>query len=230
MAALTLDVIKHSWATATNRQQKLHTGLQTPWILRLSIFPPDLRMKCRIQTHQPLDYTAQQLHMQTWSQTCWSSNGRSEWGRKGTVMTFIWKEDHRATLLFFFLEMFLTSSLVQEWLDNRNTRASAPFWRWLCMVAEYCNTSLNSVHSFWSSPKFLSQLYLTVLLGFGCPCFPSSQLLYQCSPLITAHLFVNAILWFIPLVEGVDDHHLVNCQVSRLPYEPEKVFTVFILY
>ncbi len=87
-----------------------------------------------------------------------------------------------------------------------------------------------SVHSLWSSPKFLNRFCLTILnaavLSVGCASFsstlfPSTQLsvnMLGYSTLWTASFFGNECLWLTLLVKGVNDCLLDYCQIS-LPHD-----------
>ncbi len=75
--------------------------------------------------------------------------------------------DHWATVQFFFSlgpgKTPLTLSVVQEWLNKRNTTTVTKFLDTLCVVALDALTPA-SVHSLWSSPKFLNRFCLTILI------------------------------------------------------------------
>ncbi len=103
-------------------------------------------------------------------------------------------------------------------------------------VAKFLNTSVcgaldaltpASVHSLWSSPKFLNQFCLTnhhkaVVLSVGCASFSSTQLTFNMlgySTLWTASFFGNACLSLTLLVKDVNDCLLDNCQISSLPHD-----------
>ncbi len=87
-----------------------------------------------------------------------------------------------------------------------------------------------SVHSLWSSPKFLNRFCLTILISlrflsvcyssFSSTLFPSTQLCVNMlgySTLWTASFFGNECLWCTLHVKGVNDCLLDNCQISSLP-------------
>ncbi len=86
-----------------------------------------------------------------------------------------------------------------------------------------------SVHSLWSSPKFLNLFCFTILirlrfLSFGCASFsftlfPSTQLSVNMLGYSTLCFFGNECLWFTLLVKGVNDCLLDNCQISSLPHD-----------
>ncbi len=102
-------------------------------------------------------------------------------------------------------------------------------------VAKFLDTSVcgaldaltpASVHSLWSSPKFLNRFCLIILISLQFSrlvvhLFPSTQLsvnMLGYSTLWTASFFSNACLWLTLLVKGVNDWLLDNCQISSLPH------------
>ncbi len=101
-------------------------------------------------------------------------------------------------------------------------------------VAKFLDTSVcgaldaltpASVHSLWSSPKFLNRFCLTILIRLRFSrlvvrLFPSTQLsvnMLGYSTLWTDSFFGNECLWLTLLVKGVNDCLLDNCQISSLP-------------
>ncbi len=104
-------------------------------------------------------------------------------------------------------------------------------------VAKFLDTSVcgaldaltpASVHSLWSSPKFLNRFCLTILVSlrvllvgcasFSSTLFPSTQLsvnMLGYSTLWTASFFRNECLWVTLLVKCVNDCLLVNCQIQQ---------------
>ncbi len=82
-----------------------------------------------------------------------------------------------------------------------------------------------SVHSLWSSPKFLNWFCLTILVrlrfSLVVHLFPSTQRsvnMLGYSTLWTASFFGNECLWLTLLVKGVNDCLLDNCQIC-LPHD-----------
>ncbi len=79
-----------------------------------------------------------------------------------------------------------------------------------------------SVHSLWSSPKFLNWFCSTILIRLRFSrlvvhLFPSTQLsvnMLGYSTLWTTSFFGNECLWLTLLVKGVNYCHLDNCQIS----------------
>ncbi len=87
-----------------------------------------------------------------------------------------------------------------------------------------------SVHSLWSSPKFLKLVCLTILIRLRFSRLvvasflplPSTQLsvnMLGYSTLWTAASLVNECLCLTLLVKGVNDCLLDNCQISSLPHD-----------
>ncbi len=107
------------------------------------------------------------------------------------------------------------------------------FWsRFSFSSWQYPIDFLASVHSLWSSPKFLKRFCLTILIRlrffqlfvqFFLPhFFPSTQLsvnMLGYSTLWTASFFGSECLWLILLVKGVNDCLLDNCQISSLAHD-----------
>ncbi len=100
----------------------------------------------------------------------------------------------------------------------------------MCVVAlDALNPA--SVHSLWSSPKFLNQFCLTILIRlrfsrlvvhlFFLHFFLPLNFLLTCldTALWTASFFGNECLWLTLLVKGVNDCLLDNCQISSLPHD-----------
>ncbi len=123
------------WQCTPNyhRLWKLNTGLHATWAMSFSTLPLDSRTLV------------------------------SKWNTK---LALIWKEDFGplgnspVLLLLSPGKTPLTLSVVQEWLNKRNTTT----------VAKFLDTSVcggltpASVHSLWSSPKFLNRFCLTILI------------------------------------------------------------------
>ncbi len=88
-----------------------------------------------------------------------------------------------------------------------------------------------SVHSLWSSPKFLNWFCLTILIKlrfsrlvvhlflphFFLPLL--FMLTWLDTALWTASFFGNECLWLTLLVKGFNDCLLDNCQISSLPHD-----------
>ncbi len=106
-----------------------------------------------------------------------------------------------------------------------------------------------SVHSLWSSPKWLNRLCLTVfsslrsslllvhifLPNFFLPVNFAFNMLWYSTPW-TATPFSNDPLWLTLFVEGVNDRLLDHCQVSSVPHycgfkeqEIPRLFTVWMV-
>ncbi len=101
----------------------------------------------------------------------------------------------------------------------------------LCVVALDTLTPA-SVHSLWSSTKFLKSILLdnphkAAVLSVGCASFsstlfPSTQLsvnMLGYSTLWIDSFYGNEYLWLTLLVKGVNDCLLDNCQISSLPHD-----------
>ncbi len=103
-------------------------------------------------------------------------------------------------------------------------------------VAKFLDTSVcgaldaltpASVHSLWSSPKFLNRFCLTILIRLWFSRlfvhrFPSTHLsvsMLGYSTLWTDSFFGNECLCLTLLVKGVNDCLLDNCQISSLPHD-----------
>ncbi len=109
-------------------------------------------------------------------------------------------------------------------------------------VAKFLDTSVcgaldaltpASVHSLWSSPKFLNRFCLTILIRLRfsrlvvhlfLPHFllPLNFLLTCLDTALceqSASLAMNVCLWLTLLVKGVNDCLLDNCQISSLPHD-----------
>ncbi len=119
-----------------HRLWKLNTGLHATWAMSFSTLPPDSRTLV------------------------------SKWNTK---LALIWKEDFGplgnspVLLLLSPGKTPLTSSVVQEWLNKRNTTTVAKFLDTSVCGGSWCLDPA-SVHSLWSSPKFLNQFCLTILI------------------------------------------------------------------
>ncbi len=126
--------------------------------------------------------------------------------------------DYWETVQFF----FSLAQVRRQLYSNSLTR--------LCVVALDALTPA-SVHSLWSSPKFLNWFCLTILirlrfsrlvvhlflLHFFLPLNFLNMLGY--STLWTANFFGNECLWLTLLMKGVNDCLLDNCQISSLPHD-----------
>ncbi len=140
----------------------------------------------------------------------------SKWNTK---LALIWKEDFGS----------LGNSPVLLLLSPGKTPLTTT-------VAKFLDTSVcgaldaltpASVHSLWSSPKFLNRFCLTILIMLRFSrlvvhLFPSTQLsvnMLGYSTLWTASFFGNECLWLTLLVKGVNDCLLDNCQISSLPHD-----------
>ncbi len=130
--------------------------------------------------------------------------------------------DHCATFQFF-VSLAQVRCLWRQMKPNSLTR--------LCVVALDTLTPA-SVHSLWSSTKFLNRFCLTILirlrfLSVGCASFsstlfPSTQLsvnMLGYSTLWIASFYGNEYLWLTLLVKQLNDCLLDNCQISSLPHD-----------
>ncbi len=143
----------------------------------------------------------------------------SKWNTK---LALIWKEDfgplgNSPVILLLSPGKMPPMTTVAKFLDTS-----------VCVVALDALTPA-SVHSLWSSPKFLNRFCLTILIrlwfsvccaSFSSILFPSSQLsvnMLGYSTLWTANFFGNECLWLTLLVKSVNDCLLDHCQIrSRL--------------
>ncbi len=184
-----------------HRLWKLNTGLHATWAMSFSTLPPDSRTLV------------------------------SKWNTK---LVLIWKEDFGplgnspVLLLLSPGKTPLTLSVVQEWLNERNT-TTVTLTR-LCVVALDALTPA-SVHSLWSSPKFLNRFCLTILIRlrfsrlvvhlFLPHFFLPLNFLLTCLDTALCMLFFLyvSMLWLTLLVKGVNDCLLDNCQISSLPHD-----------
>ncbi len=143
--------------------------------------------------------------------------------------------DHWATVQFVFslaqVKTPLTLSVVQEWLNKRNTTTVAKFLDTSVCGGSWClDPSLSPF-----LVKF-TQILESILLdnphkaavlsvdfaSFSSTLFPSTQLsvnMLGYSTLWTASFFGNECLWLTLLVKGVNDCLLDNCQISSLPHD-----------
>ncbi len=124
------------------------------------------------------------------------------------------------------------------------------FWRCFCfrsvLVALFLKMSERgafdaltpaSVHSFWSSPKCLNRLCLTVfsssllLVHSFLPNFNFALNMLWYSTPWTATPFSNDPLWLTLFVEGVNDRLLDHCQVSNVShycgFKEQKIPTIY---
>ncbi len=125
----------------------------------------------------------------------------------------------------------LMLSVVQEWLNKRNTTTVAKFLDTSVCGGSWClDPSLSPF-----LVKF-TQILESILLdnphkaavlsvgyaSFSSTLFPSTQLsvnMLGYSTLWTASFFGNECLWLTLLVKGVSDCLLDNCQISSLPHD-----------
>ncbi len=136
------------------------------------------------------------------------------------------------------IQNFLSSEkrTLDHWQQSSSSSLSPGKTSLTTTVAKFLDTSVcgaldaltpASVHSSWSSPKFLNQFCLTILIRLRLSrlvvhLFPSTQLsvnMLGYSTLWTASFFGNECLWLILLVKGVNDCLLDNCQISSLPHD-----------
>ncbi len=158
----------------------------------------------------------------------------SKWNTK---LALIWKEDFGplgnspVLLLLSPGKTPLTLSVVQEWLNKRNTTTVAKFLDTSVCGGSWClDPSLSPF-----LVKF-TQILESILLdnphkaavlsvgyaSFSSTLFPSTQLsdnMLGYSTLWTASFFGNECLWLTLLVKGVNDCLLDNCQISSLPHD-----------
>ncbi len=142
--AVTLVFKKTQWTNTSrwhctpnhHRLWKLNTGLHATWTMSFSTLPPDSRTLV------------------------------SKWNTK---LALIWKEDFgplgNSPVLILLIpgKTPLTLSVVQEWLNKRNTTTVAKFLDTSVCGGSWCLDPA-SVHSLWSSPKFLNRFCLTILI------------------------------------------------------------------
>ncbi len=118
------------------RLWKLNTGLHATWAMSFSTLPPDSRTLV------------------------------SKWNTK---LALIWKVDFGplgnspVLLLLSPGKTPLTLSVVEEWLNKRNTTTVAKFLDMPVCGGSWCLDPA-SVYSLWSSPKFLNRFCLTILI------------------------------------------------------------------
>ncbi len=147
---------------------------------------------------------------------------------------------------FFFLlspgKMLLTMFLFQKWCFICFIFS----WRCLSVVTLDALTPA-SVHSLWSSPKFLNRLCLTVfsssrsslllvhilLPNLVLPDNFAINMLWYSSHW-TATPFSNDPLWLTLFVEGVNDRLLDHCQVSSVPhycgFKEQEIPTIYTVW
>ncbi len=185
-----------------HRLWKLNTGLHATWAMSFSTLPPDSRTLV------------------------------SKWNTK---LALIWKEDFGplgnspVLLLLSPGKTPLTLSVVQEWLNKRNTITVAKFLDTSVCGGSWClDPSLSPFLVKFTQileSILLDNPHKAAVLSVGCTSFsstlfPSTQLsvnMLGYSTLWTASFFGNECLWLTLLVKGVNDCLLDNCQISSLP-------------
>ncbi len=125
----------------------------------------------------------------------------------------------------------LTLSVVQEWLNKRNTTTVAKFLDTSVCGGSWClDPSLSQFLVKFTQileSILLNNPHKAAVLSVGCASFsstlfPSTQLsvnMLGYSTLWTASLFGNECLWLTLLVKGVNDWLLDNCLISSLPHD-----------
>ncbi len=150
--------------------------------------------------------------------------------------------DHWATVQFFFslaqvrrlwhwLVYGIQLSVVQEWLNKRNTTTVAKFLDTSVCGGSWClDPSLSPFLVKFTQileSILLENPHKAAVLSVGCASFsstlfPSTQIsvnMLGYSTQWTASLFGNECLWLTLLVKGVNDCLLDNCQISSLPHD-----------
>ncbi len=134
----------------------------------------------------------------------------SKWNTK---LSLIWKEDFgplgNSPVLLLLAQVSPLTTTVSKFLDTS-----------VCGAFDALTPA--SVHSLWTSPKFLNRFCLTILIRLRFSrlvvyLFPSTQLsvnMLGYSSLWTASFFSNECLCLTLLVKGVNDCLLDNCQIS----------------
>ncbi len=158
----------------------------------------------------------------------------SKWNTK---LALIWKEDFGplgnspVLLLLSPGKTPLTLSVVQEWLNKRNTTTVAKFLDTSVCGGSWClDPSLSPFLVKFTQileSILLDNTHKAAVLSVGCASFsstlfPSTQLsvnMLGYSTLWTASFFGNGCLWLTLLVKGVNDCLLDNCQISSLPHD-----------
>ncbi len=187
-----------------HRLWKLNTGLHATWAMSFSTLPPDSRTLV------------------------------SKWNTK---LALFWKEDFGplgnspVLLLLSPGKTPLMLSVVQEWLNKRNTTTVAKFLDTSVCGGSWClDPSLSPFLVKFTQileSILLDNPHKAAVLSVGCASFsstlfPSTQLsvnMLGYSTLWTASFFGNECLWFTLLVKGVNDCLLDNCQISSLPHD-----------
>ncbi len=187
-----------------HRLWKLNTGLHATWAMSFSTLPPDSRTLV------------------------------SKWNTK---LVLIWKKDFgplgnsSVLLLLSPCKTPLTLSVVQEWLNKRNTTTVAKFLDTSVCGGSWClDPSLSPFLVKFTQileSILLDNPHKAAVLSVGCASFsstlfPSTQLsvnMLGYSTLWTASFFGNECLWLTLLVKGVNDCLLDNCQISSLPHD-----------
>ncbi len=138
--------------------------------------------------------------------------------------------DHWATVLLL-LSPGKTLSVVQEWLNKRNTTTVAKFLDTSVCGGSWClDPSLSPFLVKFTQileSILLDNPHKAAVLSVGCATFsstlfPSTQLsvnMLGYSTLWTASFFGNECLWLTLLVKGVNYCLLDNCLISSLPHD-----------
>ncbi len=152
-----------------------------------------------------------------------------------TKFALIWKEDcgplgnSPILLLLSPGKMPLTLSVVQEWLNKRNTTTVAKFFDKSVCGGSWCfDPSLSPflmkftqiLESVLLDNPHKAVVLLVDCASFSSTLFPSTQLsvnMLGYSTLWTASLFGNECLWLTLFVKGVNDCLLDNCHISNFP-------------
>ncbi len=155
----------------------------------------------------------------------------SKWNTK---LALIWKGDFGplgnspVLLLLSPGKTPLTLSVVQEWLNKRNTTTVAKFLDTSVCGGSWClDPSLSPFLVKFTQileSILLDNPHKAAVLSVGCASFsstlfPSTQLsviMLGYSTLWTASFFGNECLWLTLLVKGVNDCLLDNCQINSL--------------
>ncbi len=194
------------WHCTPNHQRlwKLNTGLHATWAMSFSTLPPDSRTLV---------------------------------SKLNTKLALIWKEDFGplgnspVLLLLSPGKTPLTLSVVQEWLNKRNTTTVAKFLDTSVCGGSWClDPSLSPFLVKFTQileSILLDNPHKAAVLSVGCASFsstlfPSTQRFVNIlgySTLWTASFFGNECLWLTLLVKGVNDCLLDNCQISCLPHD-----------
>ncbi len=174
--------------------KKLHTGLQTTWILCLSTLPPD------------------------------SGTLISKWNAKCTfIWKEDFEPLSNSPVLFLPSrgKMLLMIFLFQKWLGSPFPEDVWACWLlmyWLLMSLWIFPKYLNRLCLTLFSSLWSSLLLLHILLSnFFLPVNFAFNMLWYSTPL-TATLFSNDPLWLTLFVEGANDNLLDHCQVSSVPH------------